>query len=235
MIDAGPARVLKRATRTLLFDLDGTLTDPRPGIVRCIEHSLKTLRLPAPPEQELAQWIGPPLHESFAEFLGKGREELVPLAVAHYRERFATIGIFENAVYPGVVECLQALTAGQFRLFLATSKPLPFAERILRHFQLSEFFAAIYGSEFSGERSNKAELIAHILTTESLSASSAIMIGDRKHDMLGARANGVRGFGALWGYGSRDELVKAGASELLTSLVDLPAALQRADDLDGRP
>jgi phosphoglycolate phosphatase len=210
---------------SLFFDLDGTLTDPRQGITRCIRHALDGVQVPAPTDAELTRWIGPPLVNSFRNLLGHDRSDLVARAVSLYRERFGTVGMFENALYPGVSEGLHLLAESGRRLFVVTSKPTAFAEPILRHFDLSRLLSAVYGSELSGERSDKGDLISHVLRTERIEPSHALMIGDRAHDVRGARQNSVGAIGALWGYGSRHELTEAGATNLYASFSELVAAL----------
>lgn len=214
--------------RALLFDLDGTLTDPRDGITRSIRHALERIEAPVPAEQELLRWIGPPLQRSFGEHLGAQREALVAKAVSAYRERYAAVGMFENSVYPGVSAALAELKRRGWRLFVATSKPRIFAEQILAHFELSSYFSGVHGAELSGERSDKGELIAHLLETEDIAPSDATMIGDRSHDVLGARQNAVRALGVLWGYGDVSELVDAGAEAVFSSVPELVAALHDA-------
>jgi phosphoglycolate phosphatase len=215
--------------RPVLFDLDGTLTDPRVGITRCLVHALERSGAPVPSEAELLRYIGPPLHESFRELLRTSHDEPVLTAVAHYRERFRSVGMFENAVYPGVSEGLHAITRSGRRLLLATSKPTVFARPILEHFELSRYFDGIYGSELSGERADKAELIEYLLRTEGIVANEAVMVGDRKHDVLGARKNGVRALGVLWGFGDRDELVEAGAVRVCAHMAELVQALEESE------
>jgi phosphoglycolate phosphatase len=212
----------------ILLDLNGTLTDPRQGIVGCIKHALNGLALRCPSDAELARYIGPPLQETFGELMGSTDPARIDAAVALYRERFAVTGMFENTVYPGVPAALAALKTLGAVLYVATSKPAVYAVRIVEHFGLDEFIHTVYGSELDGTRSNKAQLIAHILTTESLSPGSTYMVGDRLHDVVGAKANGVFPVGVLWGYGSREELVTAGAAVLCESPATLCAALQRA-------
>lgn len=210
------------ARGALFFDLDGTLTDPREGIVGCIRHALRRLECVVPPDPELDCCIGPPLRESFCRLAGEARADA---AVEHYRERFREVGMFENSVYPGVPQALQALEAAGWRLLVVTSKPGVFAEQILRHFELARYFAAIHGSELSGLRADKSELIAHVLVVEGIVPAGALMIGDRSHDVVGARNNGLRSAGVLWGYGSREELTAAGADRLYASLAELLADL----------
>jgi phosphoglycolate phosphatase len=198
----------------VFFDLDGTLTDPREGIVRCLQYALQSLGYPSPSDSQLERYIGPPLHESFASLLHSSDGELIGQAVTQYRRRFASTGMFENAVYPGIENTLIALQAQPAVLYVVTSKPTVFAMQILEHFGLKRFFRHVYGSELDGTRSHKAELIAHVLAEESIPASGAVMVGDREHDIKGACTNGVTAVGVLWGYGSRQELTQAGASWL---------------------
>jgi phosphoglycolate phosphatase len=197
----------------VLLDLDGTLTDPRKGIVGCVRHALSELGEVAPSDQELARYIGPPLRDTFRELLGSDSER-IEAAVGAYRVRFEAIGMFENEVYAGVPEALDALSRQGARLYLATSKPRVYAEGILRHFGLLTRFTRAYGSELNGTLSNKSELIAHVLGNEGLDCSRTIMVGDRRYDMQGAVDNRVRPVGVLWGYGSKVELLQAGATEL---------------------
>ncbi len=208
--------------RTLLFDLDGTLTDPKDGIVRCIRFALDRLHVEYAESDSLEWCIGPPLHESFAKILGDGRSALVPRAVALYRERFGAVGLFENRPYDGIGTGLDALGAS-FTLRVATSKPTVFATRILEHFGLDRHFASIHGSELDGTRTNKGELIRYILDTHRIAPEAALMIGDREHDIRGAQVNGMRGIGVLWGYGSEQELRTAGAMAIAATPGELPA------------
>lgn len=198
----------------VLFDLDGTLTDPRQGILACFKHALEALYVDPPADRELEGFIGPPLHESFARLFGPNKRAMVKEAVALYRERFAVKGMFENSVYPGIVEALAELAGRGAWLSVATVKPKVFAERIVEHFGLGEFFHRIYGSELDGTNAEKAHLLAHLLKVESLSPTDTIMIGDRAQDVLAAKANGILPIGVLWGYGSREELLEAGARRL---------------------
>ena len=208
---------------SVFFDLDGTLTDPRPGIVRSIQHALRSLGRHVPAEEDLLWCIGPPLRESFVQLLevdGIPKLQLIEAAVERYREYFSETGLYENAVYPGVRECLARLEAEGLELAVVTSKPHVYAERILEHFELRTWFGRVFGAELSGERSAKTELVAHALEELACKSVQACMIGDRAQDMRGAATNGVRGIGVLYGYGSALELEGAGASVLAA---DLPA------------
>jgi phosphoglycolate phosphatase len=212
----------------LLFDLDGTLTDPRPGFVRSVRYALDRLARPCPADDVLASFIGPPLRGTFAAVLETADRGLVELAMSLYRERYAEVGLFENGVYEGVAEMLEAARGGGAALFVATAKPREYAERIVRHFGLHGYFAGVYGAELGGRFDDKTDLLAHLLATEPSARGPAVMVGDRASDIAAARANGLRSVGALWGYGSRAELVGAGADLLCTSPAALMACLGRA-------
>jgi phosphoglycolate phosphatase len=194
----------------VLLDLDGTLTDPRAGIVRCIRYALERLQRPCPAEAALASCIGPPLRATFGALLATADGTLIERAMALYRERFAETGLYENEVYEDIPAALDALGRGGHRLVVATSKPAVYAERIVRHFRLDRHFAAIYGPTLDGRFDDKAELLAHVLEAERLVAGDVVMVGDRDADAVAARTNGVRSIGVLWGYGSREELLAAG-------------------------
>lgn len=208
-----------------LFDLDGTLTDPKPGITRCIQHALAALERDVPCEEELLWCIGPPLQASFPRLLGTDEKALVDRAIAHYRERFSTVGLFENALYPGVVEALQELRGAGLRTFVATSKPRVFALRIVDHFGLRPHFDGIHGSELDGTRTDKGDLIHHLLSSEALDPIGTIMVGDREHDMVGGAKNGLRCVGVTYGYGSAEELLQHGAMRLAGHPREVPPAV----------
>ena len=200
----------------LLFDLDGTLTDPYQGITRCISHALLALGRSAPPRVNLRWCIGPPLKKSFATLLSSDDDKLAEAALAIYRERFGSVGLYENEVYEGIPEALKALREMGHTLYVATSKPSVYAKQIIEHFALQQYFRAIYGSELDGTRSDKSNLLFHILQNEAVASSETLMIGDREHDMIGAKANGVCGIGVLWGYGTKEELELSGAHTCLS-------------------
>jgi phosphoglycolate phosphatase len=207
----------------LLFDLDGTLTDPRPGFVRSVRHALDRLAAACPTDDVLASFIGPPLRGTFATLLQTADGALIERAMALYRERYAAVGLLENAVYHGVPEMLEAVRGHASPLFVATAKPREYAERIVKHFGLDRHFARIYGADLGGRFDDKADLLAHLLAEEGVRPDGAVMVGDRGSDMIAARANGVRAIGILWGYGSEAELVEAGAARLCST----PAQLAR--------
>jgi len=214
----------------ILFDLDGTLTDPVLGITRCIQHALVNMGRAAPdlvPDLDsLRRCVGPPLQDSFAELLETTDEVLLAEAIRLYRERFKPIGMFENSVYPDVPEGLETLRAQGHRLWVATSKPHVFAQEIVEHFGLARFFERVHGSELSGVNSDKGDLIRHVLAEEGILPERAWMVGDRMHDVLGARRNGVEAIGVLWGYGSEEELRAAAPRRIVASMAELCEALQ---------
>jgi phosphoglycolate phosphatase len=212
--------------KAFFFDLDGTLTDPKIGITRCLQYALEKMKHPEPPMEELVACIGPPLHENMARLLGPARSHEVERGVLLYRERFRDVGLFENALYDGIPECLQSLRDEGHLLFLCTSKARVFAERILEHFGLAQHFERAYGSELDGTRADKGELIAYLLECEGLRPSDAVMIGDRKYDVVGASKNGVPSVGILWGYGSEEELSGAGATRLCRTPGELAVLLK---------
>ena len=207
----------------ILFDLDGTLTDPFEGITKCIAHALEKMGKPSPDREDLRWCIGPPLRKSFARLLGSDDKALAERALMIYRERFGSIGLFENKVYEDIPEVLDTLKKNGHVLFVATSKPAVYAVRIIDHFDLKRFFKNVYGSELNGTRGDKKDLISHILEKEAIDSSEAIMIGDRKHDMIGAAANVVRAVGVLWGYGTKEELEQSGACTCLEQPRELAA------------
>ncbi|WP_158813689.1 HAD hydrolase-like protein [Methylocapsa sp. S129] len=214
-----------------IFDLDGTLTDSRPGILRSTRYALGRLNettgkaIPIPEESALDFMIGPPLRNTFATLVG---DDLVEPMMSFYRERYATIGLFENAVYRGVPEALEVLRAAGRRLFVATSKNEADARRVLDHFGLAKFFAEIYGAQSDGGRAIKSDLLTYLLGRERIAANPAnvVMIGDRKYDVLGAKAVGIAAIGALWGYGGQEELSEAGADALAETPQQIPATVE---------
>ncbi|GGD55871.1 HAD family hydrolase [Paenibacillus nasutitermitis] len=194
-----------------LFDLDGTLTDPKEGITKSVQYACSKFDIPADDPQTLETFIGPPLALSFREQFGFSEQD-TKQAIAYYREYFTDRGIFENNVYPGITELLTSLTSQRKRIMVATSKPHSFAQRILKHFDLEQYFEHIHGSELDGTRSDKAELIAYMIRQYNIDPLQTVMVGDRKHDMIGAVRNQVLGIGAGYGYGNEKELMDAGAS-----------------------
>lgn len=191
--------------QNILFDLDGTLTDPREGITRSIQYALSKLGINEPDLSRLEHFIGPPLLQAFMQFYDFDEARAWD-AVNFYRERFKVTGLYENRVFEGVGELLQALEGQGRTLYIATSKPWVYAREIARHFEFDRHFKVIYGSELDGTRTDKIELIAHLLEQEQLEPAQTLMIGDRKHDLIGARRNGLDAAAVGYGFGSFEEL-----------------------------
>jgi phosphoglycolate phosphatase len=213
---------MSAAIFNVLLDLDGTLTDSEEGIIRCMRHALEQMQRPVPDDAALRRLIGPPTQVTFGLLLGSDDRALIEQAVLLYRERFATIGIFENRLYPGITDMLDALRDLGCRMLLATSKPHVYAQRIVEHFGLDRWLSGVYGAELDGTRADKAELIRHLLEREKLDAARCLMVGDRKHDVLGARANGVKVCSVRWGYGDAAEHAAAGPDFYCDTPADVP-------------
>jgi phosphoglycolate phosphatase len=177
--------------------------------------------MPVPPAAHLMQFVGPPLQDSFAELLDTDQASLVEEAIGLYRERYARVGLYENAVYPGVIDGLARLRELGHQLWVVTSKPTVYARRIVSHFQLADFFGGVYGSELSGLNVDKTQLIRHALIAADIGVPRPWMVGDRRHDITAARDNGLHAVGVLWGYGTRAELEAAGADHLVATMGDL--------------
>lgn len=204
-------------TARLFFDLDGTLTDPFIGISRSICYALDKLDVPIPSDKELRSCIGPPLIESFRSFAGDARAEK---ALQLYRERFADIGWQENHVYTGIDETLRVLSDSRATMYVATSKPRVYAQRIVEHFGLTKYFDRVFGSELDGTRNDKTDLLRYALAHTDTYPTTT-MIGDRAYDITGARNNGLRAIGVAYGYGSREELMDAGAEAIAERPTDI--------------
>jgi len=211
---------------TALFDLDGTLTDPAIGITSCIAHALESLGAPVPARDELKDWIGAPLRESFADFLSS--ERLADEALALYWGRFADVGLYENTPYPGIEAALASIRSSVGRTFVVTSKPTVFARQIAEHFGLDAYFDEVHGSELDGRFVDKSDLLAHVISRHRLDADTATMIGDRRFDVRAAKRQGTRSIGVLWGFGDRAELEEAGADLLCPTVDDLPRVFDGA-------
>jgi phosphoglycolate phosphatase len=193
----------------LVFDLDGTLTDPELGISRCIVYALERMGFPAPERTQLRRYIGPPLRQVFEELLAISDPALIERAVAIYRERFGEVGLYENELYTGTAEGIEHLAGSGHRLFVATAKAQVYAQRIIEHFQLGHHFVAVYGAALSGAGSRKSELLTRLVVERGIEPRESVMIGDRGSDVSGARVNGLRTVGVLWGYGTAEELADA--------------------------
>ena len=204
---------------TILFDLDGTLTDSGLGITRAVQYALGQMGYDVPPRESLFSFIGPPLHKSFRRRCGIGEEEAVEM-VRQFRVYYNEMGgILENEVYPGIRELLRDLKQAGKRLMVATSKPQAAAELVMHHFGLDEFIPEIIGGTDDPRRNTKGKVIAWALREYGVDPSTAVMVGDREHDIQGAAENGIPAIGITWGYGDRAELEGAGAA----AVCDTPA------------
>ena len=209
-------------TTHVYFDLDGTLTDPYEGITKCILYALDELGFPHPDDDYLYDCIGPPLWDTFPEMVG---EELTRKAVGLYRERFVDIGWRENKPYDGVLDMLDAVASAGHTLLVATAKPHMHATRIIEHFGMGDFIHNVYGSELDGTRATKSELL-NFAIHRNPGAERHFMVGDRRHDLIGAIANDMIPIGVAYGYGSFKELEEAGATEIAGSPEELPGLLR---------
>lgn len=205
----------------VLFDLDGTLTDPKLGITRSVQYALRKRGIEPPDAEQLEPFIGPPLARSFRERLGFDAVE-AKRAVDDYREYFSQRGLYENEVYDGIPALLRELHESGRKLCLATSKPTVFAERILEHFDLARHFDLVVGSHLDGTRVEKTEIVATALAGIGGEASCrAVMVGDREHDVHGARSNGIDSIAVTYGYGTREELQASSPTALAASVGEL--------------
>lgn len=205
----------------LLFNLDGTLTDPGLGITNSVMYALRKFDIDVTDRTQLYPFIGPPLKDSFRAYFGFSDEQC-ERAVRYYREHFKESGKFENEVYDGICELLTRLKASGRSLVVVTSKPEVFALEILRHFDLYRYFDFVAGATLNDVRNQKADIIKYALETLNITEkTSAVMIGDRKHDIIGAKENGLDSIGVLYGYGTCDELKKAGATYIANTPADI--------------
>lgn len=209
----------------ILFDLDGTLTDSQVGITTCVAYALEDFGIHIENLEELKKFIGPPLKESFMKFYNLTDEE-GDKAVEKYRERFSTIGLYENEVYEGIPLLLERLKNQGKTLLVATSKPTVYSEKILEHFGLNHYFLFVAGSELDGTRVNKEEVIQYALEENGITdLEKVVMIGDKEHDMIGAKECGVDSIGVLYGFGDREELEQQEATYIAETVNDLEKIL----------
>ena len=210
---------------TIFFDLDGTLTDSEPGILGCVRYAMDKLGIPTGDEVTAQNFIGPPLMNSFSNVYGLNEVDCRQ-AVAYYRERYATVGLFENSVYPGVPEMLQALKDAGKRLVLATSKPEVYTIQILEHFDLANYFDHVSGALLDGSRDEKPEVLRHGMALCGLTdGEGCAMVGDRATDITGGHGCGMLGIGVLYGGGDLAELQGAGADHLAATVADIAPLL----------
>ncbi|MDF1823644.1 MAG: HAD hydrolase-like protein [Verrucomicrobiales bacterium] len=210
----------------LLFDLDGTITDPAPGFLASMDYALEKMGEPLRPHEELTPFIGPPLRGSFEILLGDSDPVRCEAALEHYRDRLNDGGKFEATIYPGMIDLLASLT-DDYRLFIATGKPRGVAREIATHFGFDHFFEEIYGAELDGRFGDKAELIAHFSEIHDLPKGHGAMIGDTTFDMRAGRLNHLDCLGVTWGYGTDEQLRESGAGELVSSSGELRAAIRK--------
>ena len=210
--------------RTILFDLDGTLTDPMLGITKSVRYALSHFGIVVSSLEKLTPFIGPPLKGSFEKFYGFSEKD-AEVALQKYREYFAETGIFENKVYEGIPDLLSGLKRQNKRLFLATSKPTVYAKKILEHFALAEYFDFVGGSLLSGERVEKLDVIHYVIAENNLDKNDAVMVGDRCFDIAAGKEAGLSTIGVLYGYGDKKELTDSGADVLCETVYDLEKLL----------
>lgn len=216
----------------ILFDLDGTLTDPKIGITSCVQYALRKLGIDEPDLDKLEPFIGPPLTDSFREFYGFD-DETVQQAVMYYRERFSTIGLFENEIYPGMAQMLAHLKQAGRRLAVASSKPVVFVRQILEHFEIRSYFDVVVGSELDGTRAKKEEVVEEALRQllgdegriNTDARRDVVMVGDRKFDIEGAKAYHIDSIGVAYGYAACGELEEAGADVIVETVEELERVL----------
>lgn len=213
--------------KNILFDLDGTLTDPKEGITRSIQYALKKLDQPVPEADNLLWCIGPPLLQSFESLVEPNQSKLAHKALTFYRERFDRVGKFENQIYPDIPELLEHMISEGYTLFVATSKPAVFARQIVDHFKLSPFFDKVFGSRLSGELGEKKELIQYILDQKQLQTDQTVMVGDRKYDIIGAKACRIASVGVTYGYGSVEEMRSVNADTVVDEPLAILGAIER--------
>lgn len=211
----------------VLFDLDGTLTDAGPGIINCVRYALDAMGIEHPDDATMRTFLGPPLYVTFGEHFNMSEPD-VTTAIDLYRERYHDVGMFENEVFEGIPDVLAGLQAHGVRMAIATSKPDYSATRILEHFDLADYFEFIGADDLHGSRSSKEAVIKYVLDNTQLDPNihSISMVGDRRHNVEGARAHGIPTVGVLWGYGDHAELDGAGASQIVSTPMELAEALR---------
>jgi phosphoglycolate phosphatase len=210
---------------SVLFDLDGTLTNPRVAITSSMAHALAEVGATPPPMEELLWCIGPPLRQNFAKLLGPARAHLVEPAAQAYLHRYGTEGVRETTEYPGIDAMLQRIRQAGPRLYLATTKFVEHAEEILIAFSLRQYFEGVFGARQDGSLGDKRDLLKHIINETGIDPKRSVMIGDREHDIAGAKANRISTIGVTYGFGSREELVKAGADAICESPEEILALI----------
>ena len=216
--------------KRILFDLDGTLTDPFLGITRSVAYSLKSFGIEVDDLETLKPFIGPPLDVSFREYYHMNEAQSWE-AVEKYREYFSKKGLFENKVYEGMEDFLQSLMNMDMKLYVCTSKPEVFAKEILDHFSLTPYFTGIYGATLDGSLKNKGDVIAHCIKQEQLNIQDCMMVGDRQHDIVGAHQNQIPCIGVLYGYGSLEEFQEYHCDYIAKDLIELKKIIEEWKDV----
>lgn len=216
--------------KRILFDLDGTLTDPFLGITRSVAYSLKSFGIEVDDLETLKPFIGPPLDVSFREYYHMDEAQSWK-AVEKYREYFSKKGLFENKVYEGMEGFLQSLLNMDMKLYVCTSKPEVFAKEILDHFSLTPYFTDIYGATLDGSLKNKGDVIAHCIKQEQLNIQDCMMVGDRQHDIVGAHQNQIPCIGVLYGYGSLEEFQEYHCDYIAKDLIELKKIIEEWKDV----
>ena len=207
--------------KIILFDLDGTLSDPKVGITKSVEYALQKMQIQESNIDELECFIGPPLQDSFAEYYNFDEEDKQK-AIDYYRERFKEVGMYENELYSNIPNLLKSLNDLNYRLVVATSKPTVFSEEILRHFNIDHYFDLVVGSNLDGTRTAKTDIIQYIIDKyNGHKLEDFIMIGDKKHDIIGANNNGIDSIGVTYGYGSYEELSQSNPTYIVESVDQL--------------
>jgi phosphoglycolate phosphatase len=212
----------------LMFDLDGTLTDSRLGITRCIRHALTEARVVVPPIEELTRYVGPPLPATFATLVGTSDAEQIETTIASCRRRFEELGMFENSLYPGIAETLMAFEETGHEMSVVTAKPRAYAVGILEHFGIAQLFRGVYGPELGARDYSKESLIREARIGASAHAGRAVVIGDRAEDVRGAKSNRLGSVAVTWGYGDREELEAARPDRIVGSTGALMAYFRHA-------
>lgn len=210
--------------RNVFFDLDGTLVDPQEGITGCLKYALTTMGQPLPSQAELIKFIGPVLRDTFKVLLNTNDKKTIEIAVSFFRERYSTLGIYQNTIYPGILELLQRLK-DTHNLYVATTKPEVYAKTIVKQFGTKNYFKGIYGTNLDGRFDDKAKLVKYILHNLSIAPVCTAIVGDRKHDIIAGKKNGIQTIGVTYGYGSLKEISDAKPDYICTSVPEIQSTL----------
>jgi len=212
--------------KNVFFDLDGTLIDPKKGFMRCLQYALEQMGRLQPEQIDYSKYIGPPLRTSFPKLLGTSDKVLIEQAMSLFRERLTTIGIYENKLYPGVIEMLTEISRDSHKLFVVTSRPTVYSEKIVNNLEINHYFDNIFGPELDGRFDDKTELVAYIIDKLNLAPMETVMIGDRKVDVIAGKSNGTKTIGVTYGYGSEEELLGCMPDHICHSPDQIPALIR---------